>query len=164
MPESLQMVEKLMRQVGQGRLADEFVATMNHAAEKAVPAAAGVFADGLKSMTVSDARGILNGPPDAATQHFRRTAGPQLQQKFYPIVTNATAQAGVTATYKQLLDRAKFASPFLKKDSFNIDDYVTTKATDGLFKMVADEEKKIRQNPVERTTDVLRSVFGALKE
>jgi Protein of unknown function (DUF4197) len=162
MPDKLQTVEKLLRQLGQDKLADEFIASMNHAAEKAVPVAAGVFGESLKQMSVEDARGILQGPNDAATQYFRRTAGPQLQEKFRPIIGNATTQAGATAAYKQLMDRVSVASPFLKKESLDLDDYVTTEASDGLFKMVAEEEKKIRQNPVERTTDLLRSVFGAL--
>jgi hypothetical protein len=162
MPEKLQTVEKLLRRAGQDKLADDFVATMNHAAEKAVPAAAPVFADSLKQMSIDDARSILNGPPDAATQFFRRTVGPQLQEKFRPIVAQATAQAGATAAYKNLLDRASFAGPFVKKESLDLDDYVTGKATDGLFQVVAEEEKKIRQNPVARTTDLLKSVFGAL--
>lgn len=162
MPERLQTVERLLRRAGQDKLADEFVASMNHAAEKAVPAAAQVFGQSLKQMTVEDAHSILKGPKDAATEFFRRTAGPQLQEKFKPIVAEATAQAGVTANYKRLMDRASFATAFLDRDSLDLDSYVTSKATDGLFKVVADEEKKIRENPVARTTDLLRSVFGAV--
>jgi Protein of unknown function (DUF4197) len=164
MPENLQTVEKLLRRAGQDKLADDFVTTMNRAAEQAVPAAAGVFGESLKQMSVSDAQAILQGPKDAATEYFRRTAGPQIQEKFRPIVAQATAQAGATAAYKNLMDRASFATAFLKKDSLNLDDYVTGKATDGLFKMVADEEKKIRENPVARTTDLLKSVFGSLRK
>lgn len=162
LPENLRTVEKVLRRVGQEQLADEFVVTMNHAAEKAVPAAAGVFANSLKQMTVDDARGILKGPDNAATEYFRRTAGPELRDKFRPIVATATADAGVTAAYKNLMDKASFASPFLSKESVDLDDYVTARASDGLFKLIAEEEKKIRQDPVARTTDVLRSVFGAL--
>lgn len=160
-PERLQTVEKFMRRVGQDKLADEFVATMNRAAEKAVPAATSVFADSLSQMTVDDAHGILRGPSDAATQYFRRTAGPQLVEKFKPIVAEATAQTGVTAAYKQLLDRAGFASALFRQESLDLDGYVTTKAADGLFLTVAEEEKRIRENPAARTTEVLRSVFGA---
>ena len=162
MPENLRSVEKVLRRVGQDQLADEFVATMNHAAEKAVPAAAAVFTDSLKQMTVEDARGILKGPDNAATEYFQRTAGPQLREKFRPIVAGATAEVGVTAAYKNFMDKASFASPFLSKESLDLDDYVTARASDGLFKLIAEEEKKIRQDPVARTTDVLRSVFGAL--
>ena len=161
MPEKLQAVEKLLRRAGQDKLADDFVTTMNRAAEKAVPAAAGVFTDSLKQMTVEDARGILQGPKDAATQYFRRTAGPQVQEKFKPIVAEATSQAGVTAAYKNLTDKVGLAGAFLKQESLDLDDYVATKASDGLFKMVAEQEKKIRENPMARTTDLLKSVFGA---
>jgi hypothetical protein len=164
MPQKLQAVDAILRRTGQGQLADDFVASLNHAAEKAVPAAAEVFTTSLKQMTIDDARGILQGPKDAATQFFRRTAGPQLQEKFKPIVANATSQVGVTAAYKNLLDKASFASVFLKQESLDLDDYVTGKATDGLFKIVADEEAKIRENPVARTTDLLKSVFGAFQK
>jgi hypothetical protein len=162
MPEKLRSVETVLRRFGQDQLADEFVASMNHAAEKAVPAAAGVFAESLKQMTVEDARGILKGGDDAATQYFRRTAGEQLHEKFRPIVAEATAQSGVTSAYKRAMDKAGFASLFIRRDSVDLDQYVTTRATDGLFKIVAEEEKKIRRDPVARTTDLLRSVFGAL--
>lgn len=164
MPEKLQQIDQGLRKLGQGKLADEFVTTMNRAAEQAVPVAAGVFADGLKHMTIEDAQGILKGPDDAATQYFRRVSGARLTEKFHPIVQDATAKAGLTAAYKQFMDKASFVSPFLGKESLDLDAYVTTKALDGLFKTVAEEEKRIRQNPVARTTDLLKSVFGSLKK
>ena len=111
-PEKLQSVEKLLRRTGQEKLADDFVATLNHAAEKAVPLSAGVLAESLKQMTVEDARGILQGTNDAATAYFRRTASTQLEEKFRPIVAEATAQTGVTAAYKNVMERASFASAF----------------------------------------------------
>jgi hypothetical protein len=164
MPEKLQALDKTLRQLGQGRVADEFITTMNHAAEQAVPVASSVFAETLKQMTVADARGILSGPDDAATQYFRRMTEAQLTEKFLPIVKEATAKTGVTASYKQLTEKASLASPFLKTQSLDLDAYVNGKALDGLFKMVAAEEKRIRQNPVARTTDLLKSVFGALQK
>ena len=160
MPDKVQQVEKAARAVGQGKLADQFIATMNHAAEQAVPTAAGVFSDTLTKMTIQDAQGVLQGPNDAATQFFRRTTDTQLREKFLPIVKEATAKTGVTAAYKQLMGKATFASSFLGSESMDLDGYVATKAMDGLFKMVADEEKRIRENPVARTTDILKSVFG----
>jgi hypothetical protein len=162
MPERLQTVEKLLRRAGQDQLADEFITNMNRAAEKAVPVAASVFSESLKQMTVTDAHAILKGSTNAATEYFRRTTGPELHEKFRPIVAEWTGKAGATAAYKNLLDRASFATAFLNRDALDLDDYVTAKATDGLFKMVAEEERRIRENPVARTTDLLKTVFGAL--
>ena len=109
MPDKVQQVEKATRAIGQGRLAEEFIATMNHAAEQAVPTAASVFSDGLTKMSIQDAQGILQGPRDAATQFFRRTTEAPLREKFLPKVKEATAKAGVTAAYKQLMGKATFA-------------------------------------------------------
>ena len=173
MPEKLQTVEKAVRAMKQDKLADDFVNTMNHAAEQAVPEAASVFADSLKQMSIEDAKGILGGPNDAATQYFQRTTQTNLYAKFYPIVQKATAQTGVTAAYKNLMAKANvtqglgsfgstLSSTVLGKDSMDVDAYVTNKALDGLFKMVAAEEQQIRQNPVARTTATLQKVFGAL--
>jgi hypothetical protein len=173
MPEKLQTVEKAVRAMKQDKLADDFVNTMNHAAEQAVPEAASVFADALKQMSIEDAKGILSGPNDAATQYFQKTTQTNLYAKFYPIVQKATAQTGVTAAYKNLMAKANvtqglgsfgntLSSSLLGKDSMDVDAYVTNKALDGLFKMVAAEEQQIRQNPVARTTATLQKVFGAL--
>ncbi len=175
MPEKLQTVEKAVRAMKQDKLADDFVATMNHAAEQAVPQAGTVFADAVKQMTIEDAKAILNGPNDAATQYFQKTTQTNLYARFYPIVKKATEQTGVTAAYKNLMEKANIGQSLgslgsalggslLGKDSTDIDAYVTNKALDGLFKMVAAEEQQIRQNPVARTTDMLQKVFGALKK
>ncbi len=164
MPEKMQAVEKALRTLGQEQLADEFITTMNKAAEQAVPAAADVFVGGLKNMTLDDAKMILSGPKDAATQYFHRTTGAELNQKFLPIVQQATAKSGATAAYKQLTEKAKLAGPFLSIPYLDLDAYVTGKAMDGLFTMVAEEEKRIRENPVARSTDLLKSVFGAFQK
>jgi hypothetical protein len=164
MPPQLHQVESALRAVGQGKMADEFVATMNHAAEQAVPVAAHVFAAAITNMTVDDAKAILTGPNDAATQYFRKTSDKQLYEQFLPIVKQATAKAGVTAAYKNLLQQAGPAASFLGKDAGDIDGYVTKKSLDGLFKMVAAEEEKIRENPAARTTDLLKQVFGSVKQ
>jgi Protein of unknown function (DUF4197) len=162
MPENLQKVEQLLRTLKQDKYADEFVATLNHAAEEAVPQAAAVFSDSISRMTLDDARGILKGPDDAATQYFRKTSEAQLREKFLPIVQDATDKAGVTHAYKQLMQKAGPFTQFLGQDSTDLDGYVTGKALDGLFKMIAEEEKRIRENPVARTTDLLKKVFGSL--
>jgi hypothetical protein len=163
MPPQLHQVEGALRAVGQSKMADEFVATMNHAAEQAVPVGANVFAGAITNMTIEDAKAILTGPGDAATQYFRKTSETQLHEQFLPIVREATAKTGVTAAYKNLLQQAGPAASFLGRDASDLDGYVTKKSLDGLFKMVAAEEKKIRENPVARTTDLLKKVFGSAK-
>jgi hypothetical protein len=169
MPEKLHTVEKTLRVLQQEKLADDFVNTMNHAAEQAVPEAASVFADAVKSMSIEDAQAILTGPTNAATQYFRRTTETNLYTKFLPIVKKATDETGVTATYKSIMEKAaggttfgSFGRSLLGEDAFDVDAYVTNKALDGLFKMVAEEESQIRQNPVARTSELLQQVFGAV--
>ena len=169
MPEKLRAVEKTLRTLKQDKLADDFVTTMNHAAEQAVPQAATVFADAVKNMSIEDAKMVLTGTNNAATQYFRRTTQTNLYEKFLPIVKKATDATGVTSAYKRLMDKAGTASPFgsfgqslLQGESIDVDSYVANKTLDGLFLMVAQEEKRIRENPVARTTDLLQKVFGAV--
>jgi len=169
MPEKLQKVESGLRLAGQNQMADDFVASMNHAAEQAVPLAAGVFADAIQQMSIADAKSILSGTNDAATQFFRRTTQTNLFAKFYPIVAKATDQVGVTAQYKAMMGKFKAADSLggffgksnpISLNATDIDTYVTDKAMDGLFKMIAAEEKRIRANPAARTTELLKTVFG----
>lgn len=170
MPENLRTVEKALRKIKQEKLADDFVRSMNSAAEQAVPEAAAVFSDAIKQMTIADAKDILAGTNNAATQYFRRTTETNLFARFYPVVTNATQQVGVTAYYQRMMARSGGGSTLggllggtglVKAEDLDIDKYVTNKTLDGLFKMVAEEEAKIRANPVARTTDLLQKVFGA---
>jgi hypothetical protein len=175
LPESLVKVENGLRAVGQERLADEFVTTMNHAAEQAVPEAASVLADSVRQMTVSDARTILGGADTAATDYFRRAAETNLFLRFLPIVKKATSQAGVTASYKKMTEKigggtldslgelGGFAGKILNQDALDIDSYITKKALDGLFVKIAEQEKLIRQNPAARTTEILQKVFGSVR-
>lgn len=163
MPDSLRKVEKGLRKIGKGKIADNFVETMNRAAEKAAPEAASIFADSVKQMSISDARDILQGPDDAATQYFRRTSSDKLKEKFMPIVSNATDQVGVTAKYKKMTGKLGMLTDLINTDNLDLDNYVTDQAMDGLFTMVALEEKKIRENPVARTTDLLKKVFGSVQ-
>lgn len=162
MPENLKTVEKTARALGQDKLADEFVATLNHAAERAVPEAAAIFSDAIAQMSLEDARGILKGPDDAATQYFRKTSSARLAERFRPIVEAATDKTGVTASYKRLARQAGPVASLLGADAGDLDGYVTQKALDGLFVMIAAEEKRIRENPVARTSDLLKKVFGSL--
>jgi hypothetical protein len=161
MPDSLSWVEKSLRALHQDQLADEFIATMNRAAEKAVPEAAAVFGEAIKNMSVEDARAILTGPDDAATQYFRTNTETALTAKMRPIVEDATARAGVTSAYKNMTAAAGGITSLLPADSTDLDGYVTRKTLDGLFVMIAEEEGKIRENPLARSTDLLKKVFGA---
>jgi hypothetical protein len=141
---------------------DDFIASMNRGAEKAAPEAAAVLGDAIRQMTVADAKAILTGTNNAATQYFRRTSETNLYDKFLPIVKKATDEVGVTSSYKRLVDKAGFAAPLLNAEAANLDGYVTRKALDGLFLKIGEEEKRIRENPAARTTDLLQKVFGAV--
>lgn len=160
MPGVLGQVEDILRRAHQEALADEFVDTMNHAAEKAVPVAATVFSNAIKNMTMQDVRGILNGPDDAATQYFRRTSDAELIKRFRPIVAAETQKAGVTAAYKNMMNQAGPLAQMLGGGT-DLDGYITEKALDGLFLKVAEEEKAIRTNPMARSTELLKKVFGS---
>ena len=170
MPEKLRTVEKTLRTLKQDKLADDFVRSMNSAAEKAVPEAAAVFGDAVKQMSIADAKSILTGTNNAATQYFRRVTETNLFIRFHPVVTNATQQVGVTAFYKRMTAQVGSGSSLgglfgakglIKTDDLDVDNYVTGKTLDGLFTMVAEEEKRIRESPMARTTDLLQKVFGA---
>lgn len=163
MPDSLSWVEKSLRSLHQDALADEFIDTMNHAAEQAVPEAAAIFGAAIQNMSVPDAQGIVAGPDDAATQYFRTNTEAALTEKMRPIVEAATARAGVTSAYKNMTARAGGMTSLLSGDATDLDSYVTGKTLDGLFLMIAEEEKKIRENPLARSTDLLKKVFGASK-
>ena len=161
MPEQLAMVESGLRKLGQGKIADDFIGSMNHAAEQAAPLATDVFVEAIKHMSIKDAKGILNGPDDAATRYLRRSSGERLGQKMLPLVQRATQKAGVTRYYKNLIGKAGFADQFVNLDGLDLDRYVTGKAMDGLFLMMAAEEKRIREDPLARGTDLLKRVFGS---
>lgn len=159
LPESVQKAEKLLRTAGLGAQMDAFDLSMNGAAEQAAPEAKALFLGAVKEMSFDDAKKILNGSDDAATQYLRGKTGSQLAEKFKPIVHNAMAQVGVTKTYQDLEAKVK-GIPFGPNLSTDVDQHVTDKALDGLFAMLAAEEKKIRQDPAARVTDLLKDVFG----
>jgi len=161
MPKPLQPVESTLRRFGQDELADNFVQTMNRAAERAVPETLDIFRDSVEAMTIDDARAILNGPDDAATQYLRRTSGERIRQAIRPIVEQATDQAGVTAAYKRMAGQAgSMLSGFMAPGSLDLDQHVTSGAVDGLFLKLAEEEQRIRENPAARSTELLKKVFG----
>ena len=161
LPGSLEKAEKLLRMMGQGDAVDEFLVTVNRAAEKAVPLASDIVGDAVRDMSIADAKEILTGPDDAATQYFRDKTGDDLTQAMMPIVKRATDAAGVTSAYKRMIEKAGPAGG-LVGDSLDVDSYVTEKALDGLFLKVAEEEKAIRTNPLERSSDLLKKVFGSV--
>jgi len=161
LPESLKRAERTMRRFGMGKYADELVLTMNRAAEAAVPEAKQLFVDSVKKMTVQDAKGILTGGDTAGTEYFKRTTSDQLRKRFLPIVKKSTAKVGLAQKYNQYAEQGA-AFGLVKQEHANLDDYVTQKALDGLYFMVAEEEKKIRKDPVGTTSSILKKVFGAL--
>ena len=162
LPESVQKIEHVMRQFGMGKHADELIITLNRAAEAAVPEAKALLVDSVKKMSVQDAKAILTGGQDSATQYFRRTTSDQLRARFLPIVKKATAKVQLAQKYDEYAGKGvQFG--LVKKEDANLDAYVTQKALDGLFVMVAEQEAKLRQNPAEAASGTLRKVFGALK-
>lgn len=159
MPEKLRTMEQGLRAVGYGAQVDEFVLSMNRAAERAAPAARRIFWDAIGEMTIGDARKILGGGETAATDYFKDKTGERLAAAFRPVVDRAMNEVGVTRQYKELVGRFQ-AIPFMRADALDLDAYVVGRAMDGLFYMVGEEEKKIRTNPVARTTDLLKEVFA----
>jgi hypothetical protein len=162
LPESLTRAESIMRRVGMGKYADELVLTMNRAAEAAVPEARQLLVDSVRKMSVQDAKGVLTGGETAGTEYFRRTTRDQMHGRFLPIVKKATDKVGLAHKYNEYAEKG-VAFGLVKKEHANLDEYVTQRALDGLYVMVAEEEKKIRQDPVGAGTSIIRKVFGALK-
>ena len=159
LPDPVKKVEKTLRTFGQGQLVDEFHLSLNRAAEKAAPEAAAIFGDAIRAMTLSDARRILNGPTNAATEYFRGKTYGALTARFRPIVAQATASVGTTRKYKDL--NGKVAKLLPGYEVQDLDSYVTDRALGGLFTTLSDEELKIRQDPAARTTELLKKVFGS---
>lgn len=160
-PDQLESLAKAAKKLGGKKYVKEFETTMNRAAEAAVPITADVFGEAIRAMTLEDALAIVRGPDDAATQYFRNTSGEVLAEKVLPIVADATQKTGVTKSYKSLEDRAGgILGKFMDTEDADLDQYITDKALDGLFYYIAVEEKKIRNDPVARTTDILQRVFG----
>ncbi|MBW2147100.1 MAG: DUF4197 domain-containing protein [Deltaproteobacteria bacterium] len=160
LPGAVRKVEKLLRAVGYGPKVDAFELSMNRAAERAAPEAKSIFFEAVTQMTFSDARKILKGPDNAATLYFKDKTHDRLYEIFKPITHKAMSEVGVTRTYQEL-DAKVRTLPFAGSLSFELDRYVTNGALDGLFFMLAEEERKIRQDPAARVTDLLKEVFGS---
>jgi hypothetical protein len=161
LPDNLKKADKLMRAVGMGQQADDLVLSMNRAAEAAVPEAKTLLVGAVKDMTLEDARGILTGGDQAATDFFRKKTETQLGEKFLPIVKGATDKVGLAQTYNKY---AGLASQFgmVKQDQASIESYVTRQSLDRLYKVIGEQERAIRSNPVQYGSDLLKKVFGAV--
>jgi hypothetical protein len=145
-----------------GKQADELVNAMNRAAEAAVPQAKTLLVNSIKQMSVEDAKGILSGGEDSATQYFRRTTSGPLGEKFKPVVQKAMAKVKLAEKYDQLAGKAaKFG--LVREQDAHLENYVTQKTLDGLYLMIAEEEKAIRQDPAGAAGKLAKKVFGALK-
>jgi hypothetical protein len=159
MPDKIQKVADVLGKLGYQKQVDEFVLSMNRAAEKAAPKALSIFVDAIKAMTIEDARKILEGGDTAATEFFKQKTHDKLYAAFKPVISSSMNEVGTTRSYKEMM--GKYDSiPFMSKQSLDLDHYVTNKSLDGLFYMVGQEEKKIRTDPAARVTDLLKTVFG----
>ncbi|WP_341744050.1 DUF4197 domain-containing protein [Azonexus hydrophilus] len=161
LPGYLEKAESGLRMFGMGKQADQLVETMNHAAENAVAQALPILSDSIKRMTLQDAKAILTGGDDSVTEYFRRSSSEQLTVKFLPIVKSATSKLQLADQYNKFAGKAASFGLVDKKDA-DIDNYVTQKAMDGLFLMIAEEERKLRTNPAAAGSAILKKVFGAL--
>jgi len=159
MPEKIQMVTDVLAKAGYQKQVDDFILSMNRAAEGAAPQATSIFVSAIKDMTLEDAKGILNGGDTAATDYFKEKTSDEVYDAFKPIISSSMNEVGVTRSYKQMMDTYT-SLPFASVQSLDLDHYVTNQALEGLFHVLAQEEKKIRTDPAARTTDLLKKVFG----
>jgi hypothetical protein len=160
MPEKIRTVADTLKKFGFQRQVDDFVLSMNRAAEHAAPQAKSYFVEAIQEMTFEDAQKILKGNDTAATDYFKAKMHDKLYAAFEPSVSSSMNQVGVTRAYKNMMDKYT-TIPFVKAESLDVDRYVTEKSLDGLFYMVGQEEKKIRSDPAARATDLLKTVFGS---
>lgn len=161
LPEKFQKTERLLRRLGQGDKVDELVETMNRAAESAVGETTELFVDAIDQMTLRDVQEILTGGTQAATDYFRSRSEDRLVEIIQPIVNKATSETGVTRAYKDFIGGNSLLSRLGDRDELDIDLYITQRAIDGLFVKLAEQETLIREDPVARTTELLRRVFGS---
>jgi hypothetical protein len=160
LPEKMQKAAEVLKKAGYQKEVDDFVLSMNRAAEQAAPKARPIFEDAVKQMTFDDAQKIVKGNNTAATDYFKAKTSARLTEAFKPVVADSMNQAGTTRSFKALTDRYNALVPFGKMDNFDLDGYVTGKSLDGMFLKVGQEEAAIRTNPAARTTDLLKKVFS----
>jgi len=159
-PPDVKKVEDRLRQIGLGGEVDKFVMTLNRGAEDAAKEAKPIFIAAIKQMTIDDAWAILKGEPDAATQFLKRTTSTQLKEKFKPVIQASLDKVNATKYYSDIINRYN-SIPLVQKVNPDLNDYATDLAMQGLFNMIAKEEKNIRQDPLARTSELLKRVFGA---
>jgi hypothetical protein len=159
-PKTVRRIGNALRAIGMGQQVDELEVGMNRAAERASQEAKPVFVDAIKGITLQDALGIVRGGETAATDYFRAATQEKLRARFKPIVASSLARVGARRQYDALVERYR-ALPLAEPANLDLDDYTTKKTLDGLFTLLADEERKIRKDPLKRTTRLLRSVFGS---
>jgi hypothetical protein len=159
MPEQAQKVEKTLRSMGMGKLVDDAIASMNHAAEDASKSAAPIFVNAIKSMTVTDGLNILRGADTSATAYLRKSASPELTKAYTPVIDSALQKTGATKYWKDVFDTYN-KIPLVSKVDPDLSSYVTQKAINGIFYYVAQEEIQIRKDPAAQVTDLLKKVFG----
>jgi|SRR5690242_11843019 len=161
LPPSMKSAEAVMHSIGMGKQVNDLELRMNRAAEAAVPRAKSLLVDAVRKMSIQDAKGILTGGDDSATQYFRRTTSEPLAQRFKPIIKRAMAKVKLAEKYNEIAASGAKVG-LVKEEDANLEDYVTRRALDGLFVSIADEEKKIRKNPAGAASAVVKKVFGAL--
>jgi Protein of unknown function (DUF4197) len=161
-PPEVKKVEDKLRQLGLGNKVDEFVMTLNRGAEDAAKEAKPIFISAIRQMTIEDAWGILKGDQNAATNYLKRTTSAQLKEKFSPVIQSSLDKVSATKYYGDVTNTYN-KIPFVEKVNPDLNSYATDKAIEGLFIMIAKEEKSIRENPAARTTDLLKRVFGMQK-
>jgi hypothetical protein len=162
LPQEIQQTGDMLRKFGFGKVVNDFERSMNTAAEQAAPKAKAIFINAITQMTFDDARRILNGPDTAATDYLKAKTSIAIAGLFRPIITDSMNKVGVTRLYKKMVEPLKML-PIASPVPVDLDAYVTEKALNGLFVMVAEEEKKIRRNPAARVTDLLKDVFGNVR-
>lgn len=158
LPEKMQKLASTLGKIGMQKQVDEFVLSMNRAAEKAAPEAISIFVDAIKEMSFDDAKSIFTGGDTAATEYFKTKTSEPIYDALKPLISVTMEEVGATKTFKTLTDKYS-TLPFVKKESIDLDDYVTIHALNGLFYMLGEEEKKIRKNPADRVTPILQKVF-----
>jgi Protein of unknown function (DUF4197) len=159
LPGSLKNAQKMLAKVGKSKLADDLELRLNRAAEAAVPKAKTLFVAAISEMTIDDAKGILSGPKDSATQYFRDKMSTKLAGEMTPIVDEQLTQVGAIASYDKMMKKYK-SMPFVPDVKADLSDYVVAKAVDGVFLYLGREETAIRENPAKRSTELLQKVFG----
>lgn len=159
LPEELKKVDKTLRSIGMSKLADEGLKVINRAAEDAVKEATPIFVDAIKGMSFKDAKNILLGNKNSATTYLQNTTSTALYAKFNPVIKNSYAKVGADKVWTNIINKYN-SIPLVNKVNPDLTDYTTTKAMEGVFKMVAVEENNIRTNLVSRTSDLLKRVFS----